>query len=609
MIGFARATLSLALLAGFCVVGVGQIAGAIALTVLISNVIAGFIAVKLLWPLVAAAAIGTGRAVWQLVRHKPEPPAGLRVADPWLVHTVTRLAGQVGTRPPDEIWLVPEVNAAVTEDTRLLGLIGGTRRLMLGLPVLHALTVSELEAVIAHELGHYSNRDTRLAALSYRGRLAIATALDRTSRRNPVSWIFRGYGRLYVLADNAVSRRQEFAADRAAVLIAGKQATATALSRMPGLDAAWGFFHHAYVGLGWQHGYVPQDIFGGFAMMAHARAEQIAALTDERAEGRGSRWDTHPPLPARIAAIQAMPDTPVQVDPRPAHAFVADLPALTRALADQVVDAEGRTPLPWPEYTATALTADLQDEVDRDFRAIARALGRPTADLTTVVEQLAAGRLTEVAQPLFPTATRRELPDLFAGPLARMFTLAAIRSGVVQWRHSWSGPATLVTWDGTEPPLEETAALALRPNGLREAMAHLTHLGVHISAGTQRDTAPTAVGATTIGGLANVKVDGEDHDVIILTAGLVLVPEPGRINKGRLRMRDLVESMSADKLARSHPFIAYETVESVRVRRKVPLRAELTLHGGRTVELRERLESEELGSSSRDALIDILESL
>src|SRR3954471_3137798 len=45
--------------------------------------------------------------------------------EPELWRTVAELAAQVRTRVPDEIRLVPEVNAAVSENTRLLGLIPG----------------------------------------------------------------------------------------------------------------------------------------------------------------------------------------------------------------------------------------------------------------------------------------------------------------------------------------------------------------------------------------------------------------------------------------------------------------------------------------------------
>lgn len=72
--------------------------------------------------------------------------------------TVRRLADDVGTRVPDEIRIVPEVNAAVVEESQLLGLHAGRRYLYLGIPLLQGLSVAQLQAVIAHELGHYSGR-------------------------------------------------------------------------------------------------------------------------------------------------------------------------------------------------------------------------------------------------------------------------------------------------------------------------------------------------------------------------------------------------------------------------------------------------------------------
>ncbi|MCZ9338236.1 M48 family metallopeptidase, partial [Streptomyces sp. TRM76130] len=90
--------------------------------------------------------------------------------EPALWRTVRELADQVGTRAPSRIALTPDVNAAVSEDARLLGLLPGPRRLYLGVPLLQGLTEAQLRSVLAHELGHYSNADTRLAALTARGR-------------------------------------------------------------------------------------------------------------------------------------------------------------------------------------------------------------------------------------------------------------------------------------------------------------------------------------------------------------------------------------------------------------------------------------------------------
>jgi Zn-dependent protease with chaperone function len=52
-----------------------------------------------------------------------------------------------------------------------MGRRAGRRYLYLGVPILQVLTVSQLRAVLAHELGHYSRGHTRFGA---RDRLAVA---------------------------------------------------------------------------------------------------------------------------------------------------------------------------------------------------------------------------------------------------------------------------------------------------------------------------------------------------------------------------------------------------------------------------------------------------
>ncbi|MFC5150010.1 M48 family metallopeptidase [Streptomyces aureoversilis] len=106
---------------------------------------------------------------------------------PELCGTVRSLAGRSGTRPPDEILLTEEVNAAVSEDARLLGLLPGRRRLYLGVPLLTGLSEPQLHSVIAHELGHYSDADTRMAGITRRGRdcvlRTVAAFQEREQKR------------------------------------------------------------------------------------------------------------------------------------------------------------------------------------------------------------------------------------------------------------------------------------------------------------------------------------------------------------------------------------------------------------------------------------------
>ncbi|WP_228644605.1 M48 family metallopeptidase [Microtetraspora sp. AC03309] len=609
MVNTMRAGLSLAMLAGFFAVAAAQLAAAVALAFWLSTVIAGAIAVKLVWSCFAGAVLAVGRGTWKAIRSRPEAPAGLLLTPgnaPVLWTTVRELAAEAGTRAPDEIWLIPEVNAAVQEESRLLGLVGGRRRLCLGLPLLHTMTVAQVRAVLAHELGHYSGKHTRLSAPAYRGRLVIAHTLRQIGPYNPAGWIFKGYARLYLLADNAVSRRQEFEADRVSAGVAGVDAAASALHEIRVLDAAWSFFLDRYVELGWESGFAPDDLFAGFGALVAARRGELDELRGSTPEESGSLWDTHPPLNERISAIRALPRTSTRPDERPAAVLVPDLTEAGRALQGEVVATGERTVLPWPQFTAATLGAMVQREADAVFRTVARTTGRPEVGLADVLDLIASDRLTEIAQPFFPTATRREVGTLFAEPLETVLRLAALRSGVAGWRHSWSGSAEFVGMDGTPVALEEIARTAVSPGGLDKVWAELDRLGIDAQRAAPAERAPTTFGSQVLGGLANVKVEGTEYDLVVLSTGLVLVAGPGTSDQGRQRMRELVGSTPAAKLAEWYRFVPYEEITSARVSKEIPLRAELTLHGGAIVPLEEKWTSEELDKGSRDRLVRVL---
>ncbi|MGW7550593.1 M48 family metallopeptidase, partial [Streptomyces rimosus] len=216
---------------------------------------------------------------------------GLAVSDaeqPELWRAVRSLAERTGTRAPDAILLTEEVNAAVREDARLLGLLPGRRRLYLGVPLLIGLTEPQLHSVIAHELGHYGNADTRLAGMTLRGRDSVLRTVEgfQAPRRKlrDRAWArqgrsageavrkgrsidlggggrtgfgygsmarpFKAYARFYLRATNSVGRGQELAADRVAARVAGRDATASALREIAVLDVVHDFYLNEYVALG-----------------------------------------------------------------------------------------------------------------------------------------------------------------------------------------------------------------------------------------------------------------------------------------------------------------------------------------------------------------------
>ncbi|ROT27966.1 M48 family metallopeptidase [Micromonospora sp. HM5-17] len=611
MVATVRALASVVMLIGFYVVALVQLVAALLLAVWLSSVIPGLLAAKLALPLIAASAGAVLVALWKAIRTKPQPLHGLPLGPdqaPELWGTVRELADVVGTRVPDEIRLVPEINAAVTEDTRLLGLIGGRRILYIGLPLLQAMTVDQLRSVLAHELGHYSGRHTRLGGVAYRGRLAIGGAIGRIGPRNPVGWVFRGYARLYLLVDHAASRRQELEADRASVQVAGRTAAISALRELPVLGAAWAFFHDRYVRPGWEAGYVPVDLFGGFAELLAARTDELAELRATEPDDTGSRWDTHPPISQRIAAMAAMPDNPGVADGRPARLLLADPGAVSRRLQELVVDAGDRTPLPWPEFTAAMVAAVVQREADAVYRALGRFTGVAEPNLPALLRLVEEHRLPEFAMSLFPDATRQEAVGRFASLMERLLEGAAVASGAARWRHSWSEPARLTGRDGEPLELGPIAQLAVTPQTLPEAVKRLTALGIDPAQGTVVQRRVTANGARLLGGLANVKVDGVEHDVLVLDRGLILVGNPGKSDKGAKRLEELVTSAPLAELADRHRFLPFEEFAETTVQKRVPLKAEIALHDGSRLTLHEQWASELLEKRSRDALLAALGS-
>ncbi|UQU65171.1 M48 family metalloprotease [Couchioplanes caeruleus] len=603
-----RAAASVVMLLGFYVVALIQLVAVLALVVWVSLEANAGVGIKLGFPLLLAVG-ATVVGLWRAIRTRPEPMHGLVVSPeqaPELWNTVRALAAEVGTRTPDEIRLVPEVNAAVSEDTKLLGLIGGRRRLYLGMPLVQALSVDQMRSVVAHELGHYSGRHTRLGAVAYRGRLAIGGTVSRIGRWNPVGMIFRGYARLYLLVDNAASRRQELDADRASVRVAGPEVAMSALRELPVVDAAWDFYFGRYVAGGWEAGYAPDDFFGGFGQLFAARGDELAELRDQEPEEHRSRWDTHPSTAERIAVMRTAPQVAHPVDGRPAAALLPSVREAGIALQREVVDVGNRQVLPWPQFTAAAATARLQRNADRIFRSLGRLTGAPDPGLGTLFDLVAAGRLGELAEEFFPGATRKEAALRFAGPMDMLFALAAVRSGTAFWRHSWSGPARLTDAQGAELDFEEIAKLAVSPATIDEARARLAERGVHVEAAGIMERKASASGSDVIAAMANLKVDGAHTDLVLLDRGFLFVPGPKSTDHGKKRLQELLGSAPVEQLAARHRFVPFEEVRGAAVTKRTPVRADLRMHDGTVIAVEERWTGEQLGDS-RETLLKVLD--
>lgn len=600
-----RAGLALVLLAGFYVLALGMVGALGWLTYLAAVHGTGGAAAKLGW-LTAALAFALGVAVWRTLRAPAEQSTDdvtlSREQAPELWATVDELAAVAGTRSPDRLVLDADLNASVSEEARLLGLVGGPRTLTLGVPLLQGLDVSELRAVLGHELGHYSERHTRLGALTYRGRAAVANTVAALDGKAS-GWVLRQYAKLYVLASQAVNRRQELEADAIAVQVAGRDAAQRAIRRIDALGPAYQFYIGSYATIGWEDGLAPtaKDILSGFPKLVAARAEEIATLSDDDTD-RSSVWDSHPSTRRRVESMGRLPQVAVDVDPRPATDLVPGLDDLAPRVAEASIRFGDRERLGWEELVERSVAAAGQREADRVYRGVARVTGRPGAGLTDLLDAVETGRLDELSADLIGNAPAEQRRQLWESWAWEILSSAAVRSGAARWAMSWSGPAALVGADGEPLGLRALVPLVLDPAGVAEARERLAALGVDLASAGPVETTASAAGAEIMGGVANVLVDGSHHDVILLDTGLVLARAPKKTDDGKRRLVELASSGTVTELAARHTFLAYEEIRVATVRRPIPIHAELALHDGRTITLKGKWSSDTLTDDSLEHL-------
>ncbi|MBT2408048.1 MULTISPECIES: M48 family metallopeptidase [unclassified Streptomyces] len=494
-----RALRALVLLAGFYLLGVVLLAVLAAADWACVTWLHGPAAFKVLIVSVVLA-IPIVRGMFMLRTPRGDPRPGVAVTDrqePVLWNTVREIAEQVGTRAPDEIVLTEEVNAAVSEDARLLGLRPGTRRLYLGLPLMTGLDEMRLRAVLAHEMGHYANLDTRLTPLIARGRAQLIRTVTHFQERSDkkiakerakqekkaakriaagktakeidtdgegamyraMAAIYLAYGNFYMRATLSASRRQELAADLAAVRIAGRDAAAGALRELNALDPAFDFYMHGYATLGVGSGLMPPrgQVFGGFRTMLAARSADLDELRTELSTEPASPYDSHPALAERVARIEALPDDGrggQAAAARPSLELLADADVSMAALEPAVLapQALALTRVEWAELVHRSMLGYAGQGAERIREAAAAEGAAPgLAGLLDAIDADPAvrWRLTEH----FP---KSEQAAAATGRAAREFARSALRralsqlatdrladSGTARWQLSWSEPATL----------------------------------------------------------------------------------------------------------------------------------------------------------------------
>ncbi|WNG43420.1 M48 family metalloprotease [Archangium minus] len=281
-----------------------------------------------------------GKALW--VRLSPpegrELPRGPETEALWA--EVEAVRQKLGGPVIHTLLLNDEFNAAIVQLPRF-GLLGPTKNyLVLGLPLMQALSPEHFRAVLAHEFGHLSGAHGRTSAWVYRVRRTWGQVHETLEQQE--GWgvaiftrFFRWYAPFYAAYSFVLARSNEYEADRASADVVGRATAADALVA--------GELRHAQL----------EERF--WSLMneratrepepARPHSEMAAALKSELEPTLARKWldrglarstdstDTHPCLRDRVCALGEEPRLPGRLERSAAETLLgAALPTFAAEL-------------------------------------------------------------------------------------------------------------------------------------------------------------------------------------------------------------------------------------------------------------------------------------
>ncbi len=406
------------------------------------------------------------RAMWVQLA----PPQGREVTRrdaPELFALLDHLQHELDVRARfHRVLITDDLNAAVVQTPRL-GVLGWhVNYLIIGLPLMKALTRKQLAAVLAHEIGHLAGGHARLGNWVYRLRLGwarLGALLEPAQSAGGI--VFRPFFSRFVPYFNAASfplaRANEYEADRCSVRLTSPTAAAAALTTVNVMGSFlqaryWPELHRKAA----DHAR-PQ--FSPFADMGRAMTAHVdrAALTHWLANAMArttSCADTHPALADRLRAIGAAPRL---VPPAPGESADGLLGAALTPITEEL---DRR----WQHGIAPAWERRHQ-QVQEDRKRLAELDARAAAGWLDFDESPQRACLTEEVGTGVD-ATLEQLRALNAADPAHAPTRCALGARLLQ-RGDEAGMAPVERAIEHEPDAIAVAAALLRDHHARHGRA------------------------------------------------------------------------------------------------------------------------------------------
>jgi Zn-dependent protease with chaperone function len=232
---------------------------------------------------------------------------------PRLRALLDEVAGRIGTRPVDNVYLTPGTDLAVFERGGMLRQLRGKteRCLILGVGVLEGMTLGPFKAIMAHEYGHFSNQDTAGGGFALAVRRSLFTMGENLAEGGAAAWynpawlFFQGFYRVFLRISQGASRLQEVLADRWAAFTYGATAFEQGLRHV--IERSIYFNAHANNALGRAvEAQLPVANLYQFESSALADESELKQAIEEALRAEPSPYDSHPSPVDRFKWVHAV---------------------------------------------------------------------------------------------------------------------------------------------------------------------------------------------------------------------------------------------------------------------------------------------------------------
>lgn len=232
---------------------------------------------------------------------------------PELEKKIKQISLQLKTPEIHAIVLNSEFNAAVTQIPKY-GLIGKKQNiLMIGMPLLTALSREQFTSVLAHELAHISYSDTAMGAKIYRVRRSWGRLMDSLERNEQFgTFLFRRFFQWYYPRFDAytfvMARQEEYKADRAAARVTTAETVRDTLCT---ISVAAPYYYNDYYNQLFEDcaktDSVPKPYTNFREKILEIEKLQAESYLNSELEAESYVTDTHPCLSDRLKAIGMNP--------------------------------------------------------------------------------------------------------------------------------------------------------------------------------------------------------------------------------------------------------------------------------------------------------------